>query len=690
MNKPFAVIRKFIGLAIWLIAMIWSNIAEGGTLRLASIFTDHLVLQRNILVPVWGWGKPDQIVTVDLAGQTRETKVAADGSWNVKFSPKSAGGPYELTVKGKNPAAILKVQDVLVGEVWLCSGQSNMAWPVRRTKNAEAEIAAAQHPQIRHVKVPNVTASLPQPDGEMEGWVVCSPATVGDFTATGYYFARDLYQDLQVPIGLIQSSWGGTAAEAWTSQESLAASAELRPILERFNENMKTYPAELKLYEERVAKCAELQKEGKTMPEIHVDPGNKGAEEGWQQAVFDDKQWQTVSLPLRLENIWGGDFDGAAWFRKQVEIPKEWVGQDLVLTLGAIDDLDITYFNGEVVGQTGLEVPFFWITPRKYLIVGRLVKVGPAVVAVRVFDHFGISGFLGPASDMKLNRADSAAKAAINLAGPWRCQDEVRMNPLAIRGPGGPAAPMGPDNPGVPSRLYNAMIHPLAPYGLRGAIWYQGEANVERGYQYRSLLPALIQAWRQRWGQGDFPFYIVQLPNFKARQGEPGESEWAELREAQQMVMDKQKNTALACTIDLGDGNNIHPENKQDVGKRLALLALTRTYGKTAICSGPRYRKLTVQGAVIRLFFDEIGGGLEARGGKLTGFAIAGADQHFVWADAKIEENSVVVSSRAVIKPVAVRYAWGDNPECNLYNMEGLPAMPFRTDDWPGMTVGRQ
>ena len=371
-------------------------------------------------------------MTVALAGQTQTTRVAADGSWRVSLGAIPAGGPHELLITGRNPAAEVKAVDVLVGEVWLCSGQSNMAWPVRAASNAETEMAAARNPQIRHARIANVSVSEPQQDCEA-AWAVCSPAMVGEFTATGYYFARELHQRLHVPIGLIQSSWGGTVVEAWTSQEALAEQADLRPILERFAETVKTHPTELRLYQRRLAQAEAMRKEGKTLPECHEDPGNQGAAQGWQNTEFDDARWCTVSLPERLENIWGVDFDGAAWFRKRVEIPSAWAGRDLVLTLGAIDDLDVTYFNGEPVGRTGLDVPFFWIAPRQYRVPGRLVQAGPAVVAMRTTSTQQISRRSAGGSRWWRWHAPTAAIWSARIRGIGRWPSKARPSGCGSR-----------------------------------------------------------------------------------------------------------------------------------------------------------------------------------------------------------------------------------------------------------------
>ena len=391
---------------------------------------------------------------------------------------------------------------------------------------------------------------------------------------------------------------------------------------------------------------------------------------------------------MQLPKLWDepelANFDGLVWFRKQVDVPESWAGKELTLELGPIDDMDATWLNGTKVG--GLETPGHYRTNRKYKVSSTVVKAGRNVIAVRVLDTSGGGGIYGRPKQMKLKPVGASDKEAISLAGPWRYKKGFDLQSM----PPQPKPPTRVNHANAPTALYNAMIAPLIPYGIRGAIWYQGESNASRAYQYRRLFPAMIKCWRQDWGQGDFPFVFVQLANFMAVNPEPAESAWAELREAQSMTL-ALPNTGMAVIIDIGQAKDIHPKNKQDVGRRLALWPLAKTYAKQLVYSGPLYKSMNVEGNKVVLHFDDVGGGLIARGGgPFKGFAIAGADRKFVWADAKIDGNTVVVSSDGVAEPVAVRYAWADNPVCNLYNKEGLPASPFRTDDWPGVTVDKK
>lgn len=502
-----------------LIALAWLGTAAVAEPRLPALIGDHMVIQRDAAAPVWGWADGGESITVSIAGQITKTVAAGDGRWVVMLKPMRAGGPHIMTVKGAEKT--VTIQDVMVGEVWVCSGQSNMEWPVRLAANAEEEIGKANHPSIRLFKVAHKTAETPQADCEAQ-WTVCTAVTIGDFSAVGYYFGRELRKELDVPIGLIQSTWGGTPAEAWTSAGALKANGTFKPLLDRWQQLLAEYPEAQKKYEE------------------------------------DLKAWEAAAEQAKSEG-------------------KE--------------------------------------PPRR------------------------------------------------------------------------PFPPRGPEHPHRPSSLYNGMIAPLTNYAIQGVIWYQGESNAGRAYQYRMLFPAMIQDWRKNWhGDRSFPFLFVQLANFRAAQDEPGESEWAELREAQTKALSIE-NTGMAVTIDIGEADDIHPKNKQEVGRRLALQAMGRAYQSMLVHSGPMYREMKIEGNAIRLSFDNPHGGLEARGGPLRGFAIAGEDRKFVWADARIEGLEVVVSSEAVPQPVAVRYAWADNPVANLYNGAGLPASPFRTDDWPGLTV---
>lgn len=647
-------------------------------LKTSNLISSNMVLQRDVSTNIWGTADPGGVVFVKISDQSEWAKADSDGNWQVTLKPMPAGGPYDLTVEGEQ---LVRMTNVMFGDVWICSGQSNMQMSVASSNDAAKEIAEANYPNIRLFSVPRVVKDTPQT--EVKGtWEVCSPKTIPGFTAAGYFFGRKLNKDLNVPIGLIHTSWGGTPAEAWTTLDSLKDNVEFRPIVERFVVAMKKYPENMEIHKKRVEEWkANLKKENKKTR--HDDPGNTGFAKGYAKLDFNDESWKKMKLPQTWESIM--DIDGTVWFRKEITIPQSWAGQALTLKLPAIDDFDTTYFNNEKVGGIGKENPDSWQTPRIYTVPGNLVKPGKAVIAVRVFDHYG-GGGIGGSGDMEISPKDGKALA---LDGDWKYFVEKELSPGALYSANGPRAPMGPGHSHSPAGLYNAMIHPLIKYPVKGAIWYQGETNAGRAYQYRNLLKTMITDWRTVWKQEDMPFFVVQLANFMAPAKEPEESAWAELREAQDMVLGL-PNTGLAVAIDIGDAKDIHPKNKQDVGKRLALAAEKIAYGKDIVYSGPTYDSMKIEGSKIRINFKNTGTGLIAKDGKLKQFAIAGKDKKFAWADAVIEGDSVIVSAPDVKEPVAVRYAWANNPDgCNLYNREGLPAVPFRTDDWPGVTAGK-
>lgn len=638
--------------------------ADAARPLLAPLFSDHAVLQRERPVPVWGWARPGDQITVTFAGQKKSTTAGADGKWTVKLRAMPASAESRaLQVTDANTQESVTAADVLVGDVWLCSGQSNMEMGIGLC-NASNDIAAANFPRLRLLTVPHRVASEPVADVSC-GWLPCSPETVmqgawGGFSATAFFFGRELQRELNIPIGLIHSSWGGTIAEAWTSAEGLKPVGDFDEAVEQF----------------RAAGKAKGEADYAQVYDQWCAAKDPGTKQGWEKLANPDAAWKSVELPQPIEKVGLPDFDGMVWFQREFEVPAAWSGKDLQLELGAIDDFDTTWINGVKVGGT-----YRYFQPRTYRVPASVVKPGRNVITVRALDTGGDGGFIGQPNQLRIAPAGDSPGGPVSLAGPWRMRDSAPKAELS-------APPPLPDanNPNVPTALYNGMIAPLLPFALKGAIWYQGESNADRAWQYRRLLPAMIQDWRKRFGVGRFPFYIVQLAAFQATAPEPRDNNWAELREAQALTAKTVGNSGLAVAIDIGDANDIHPKNKYDVGHRLALWALAETYGKKIEDSGPWYRSMKVSGNKVVLKFDHAGGGLAARGDKLTGFAIAGADRKFVWADAVIENNTVVVSSPKVPKPVAVRYAWDINPVGNFYNNAGLPAVPFRTDNWKAIT----
>lgn len=645
--------------------------------RLAALFTDHMVLQRDMKVPVWGWAAPGDRITVAMAGQSVAAKADGDGKWMVRLAPLSAGGPYALTVAGRNT---ITLNDVLVGDVWLASGQSNMWWPVRNgdfgVKDREAEISAANYPEIRFFAVPPVTSFTPRDQVKTAGWMTCSPKTVPAFSAVAYFFGRDMHQALGVPIGLVHSSWGGTICEAWASEEALRALPDFKVKLEQMDGEAPNIPKAEADYQTALARW------NATL--ASYDKGHEGENPIWAARDLDTREWRVAQLPGVWEKAGYEDLDGFMWYRKVVELPPDWAGKDLTLSIGPINDMDRTWFNGTFVGKhEGTQAANEF---RNYSVPGSAVVAGVNVIAVRVYDMGNVGGICGVEEDMYLSLAGVPESPKIPLAGVWQNRPSAYLRDI----PPQPAPPLLREgDPNVPGVLFNAMINPLVPYGIKGAIWYQGESNANRAFQYRTLFPAMIADWRAQWGQGNFPFLFVQLANFMPVDPEPGPSAWAELREAQLMTL-KTPNTGMATIIDIGEAADIHPQNKQEVGRRLSLWA--RHYGGEKLeYSGPLYVDHRVEGNTVRINFSHSGGGLTTpEGAPLKGFAIAGADKNFVWADARIDGDSVVVSSASVPSPQAVRYAWANNPVCNLYNQAGLPASPFRTDSWPGVTDGNK
>lgn len=617
-------------------------------LKLASVFGPNMVLQREAPIRVWGRAKPSAAVEAELAGRHATAKADTDGRWCLELPEAPAGGPFELIVRSGDEAC--RLSNVLIGDVWVCSAQSNMEWTVDSVGETYYPRDYKTNPQIRLFNIPRVSSGVPQQDVDAH-WCAATPEEIKGFSAVGFFFGRRLQENLDVPIGLIGTSWGGTSAEAWTPTDALLADPALKYLGERLNSGKEFVP-----------------------PQPHADPGNKGFADGWAKRDADESAWQVMDLP-KLWQAAGLGHNGAVWFRKHVKIPASWVGRPLVLCTGAQDDFDTTYVNGFEVGSTGAETPGFWTVKREYTVPARFVREDDTVIAVRVFDQWGNGGFTGPASMMQLRLADAMpGDPVIRLDGPWLYRVEVALPTVAA------AAPI------EPSTLYNAMIHPLVGFGIRGAIWYQGESNAARAEQYRSLLATMIRAWRERWGVGDFPFLIVQLANFAQPDGVAG-SPWAELREAQHKVSVEVPHCGLACAIDIGEAEDIHPRNKRDVGERLALEAFRVAYQQPGVKRSPAYRAHAVAGDRVTIRFDHAPGGLRADG-PVKGVFVAGADKQFHEATATIEGDALVVSSPKVPAPVSVRYAWAGDPKNNLREASGLPVLPFRTDDWPLVTAG--
>ncbi len=629
--------------------------------RLPKIFDSHMVLQRNKPIPVWGWADAGEKVTVELSGsgitkQSKTIKAGKDGKWILRLNAAEAGGPYQLVVKGKKN--VLTLDDVLIGEVWICSGQSNMQWPVSASDNAEEEIAAASYPLIRHFEVPREISLAPKDDLSKGEWKTATPENVGQFTAVGYFFGRELYKKLGIPIGLINTSWGGTIVETWISKEAMKSFNEFSDVVDAMPVSMDA------LGEKRKTTLTNA------INELQGGIPASGDVQSWSSASFDDSEWKTIEVPGNFDRKDFQYLDGVVWFRREFILPDSLTGLSVALSLGTIDDVDATYVNGIKVGGTASKTA----TGRIYILEPSQLHAGKNSIAVRIEDFGGRGGFTGKPEDVKISRGAYEQ----SLAGIWKYRIESYTNNNQFA---------GPNDAGT--LLYNSMIAPLIPYAMQGAIWYQGESNAGRAYQYRKSFPLMISDWRNRWKE-EFPFLFVQLASFNANNGDSRKgSSWAELREAQALTLQALPRTGMAVIHDIGNPKNIHPTNKQDVGKRLSLQALKIAYGQNMLSQGPQFQSMQKEGNKAILTFTDTGTGLIASGkyGYLQGFEIAGADKVFHWAKAEIQNGKVVVWSDEVANPVAVHYGWADdNMEANLFNKEGLPAAPFRTDTWKSIT----
>ena len=621
-----------------------------------TYFSNNMVLQKGMAIPVWGWATPGEKVTVTIDQSSMSATADKEGKWNVKLPAMNYGGPYQLTIQGKTN---LSFENVMIGEVWVCSGQSNMEFQLITSKNGEAEVAASNYPNIRLFTVKKTISHQQQEKLQDGEWSQCSPATSSNFSAVGYFFGRELHQKLNVAIGLINSSWGGTIAETWTSEQTIGQNPDFTNQLAQLKKvNLDDY-----------AKSVENEVKQRVGETSTIDKGMKNGQALWAAPAYNDAAWKTMELPGYIESNGLQGVDGIVWFRKEITLSADEAKQKSTLYLAKINDSDSTYINGTLIGSTRLQAE----KSRVYSIDASLLKPGKNIITVRIEDIGGMGGVYGNPATLYLQSGDHN----ISLVGSWKYKvGIVKFN-----------AVLSPNS--YPTLLYNAMIHPLVPFAIKGAIWYQGESNAERAKQYRRVFPDLIKDWRAHWNQGDFPFLFVQLANFKKQDSIPVESDWAELREAQTMTL-ALPNTGMAVTTDVGEALDIHPKNKQTVGLRLALAGLKVAYQKDIVYTGPVYQSMNVEGNKVTLTFDQIGSGIKIKDkyGYLKGFAIAGEDHQFHWATGKITGvNTLQISSSEVQYPVAVRYAWSNNPEdANLYNSADLPASSFRTDSWKGIT----
>ncbi|GAC1314343.1 MAG: sialate O-acetylesterase [Mucilaginibacter sp.] len=614
-----------------------------------------MVLQRNAVINLWGWANAGEKVAVIWMGKTYRTSSGADGNWSVKLPPTQAGGPYSLAISGTNH---ILLKDIMIGDVWFCSGQSNMALPMERVKERyPEEIASADNPNIRNFFVPTLSdvrkTHSDLPPGQ---WLKTNPKNVLAFGAATYFFAKQLYQKYHVPIGIINSSVGGTPIQAWLSAEGIRDISPYANRVEQFKDtvylNGLIHPAKQNRNVEYFTR---------------TDKGLTGPVK-WYETSYVPQNWHNFWLPGYWADQGVKGLNGIVWFRKEIVVPASMVGKPAKLFLGRIVDADETYMNGQKVGYITYQYP-----PRRYDIPGDLLQPGKNIIVVRVTNSSGKGGFV---PDKRYQLTDGTT--TLDLRGDWTYQVGLAFPPPNPRSAG--ASTFSAQN--EPTGLYNTMVAPAVHYTIKGFIWYQGETNVSKPKEYNELLPALISDWRHKWRSDNLPFLYVQLPNFGDSQYWPTESYTAELREAQLRAL-RIPNTGMVVTIDAGEWNDIHPLNKKTVGERLALAAEKVAYGnKNIVSSGPLFSTAKKEGSKIVVSFTETGSGLVAvGGGELSQFAIAGADKKFVFATAKIEGDKVIVSSPEVTDPMYVRYAWSDNPEgANLFNKEGLPASPFRTD----------
>ena len=623
--------------------------------KLPKLISDGMVLQRDTKVNIWGWAGAGEEIKIDFLGLTYSTSANEQGDWKIVLENLETGGPYTMNISASNS---ITINNILIGDVWLCSGQSNMELTMERASPIyEEEIANSENPFIRQFEVPDRYNFIqPQKDLESGEWKEANPENLMKFSAAAYFFAKEIYDKYKIPIGLINASLGGSPAQAWMSEDALINFPEYYNEAQRFKDSSLIVQIE-KLDQERISKWYSTLNQ--------KDEGLNDPQGNWYSSVLNTSDWSSVRVPAFWSDTQIGPVIGSVWFRKYFNVSASLAGEPALLILGRIKDADSVFINGEFVGNTTYEWP-----PRRYKIPEGLLHEGENIITVRVICSSGRGGFI-PDKDYKIEFDQNS----INLEGEWKYHLGAKMDILArqtfIRW-----QPLG---------LFNGMIAPLLNYKIKGVIWYQGEAgeNVSRPAEYSILFPSLIDDWRKKWYEGNFPFIFVQLANFMDPKDEPSESGWALIREAQLQTLSV-PNTGMAVAIDIGDWNDIHPLNKKDVGYRLFLNAEYLTYGDTSVVySGPIYNSMQVDGNKIILSFTNVGDGLIAKGGKLKYFSICGEDGKFVWAHAKIEDNKVVVWNDSIANPVAVRYAWADDPEgANLYNAEGLPASPFRTDEF--------
>lgn len=623
-------------------------------IRLPKLISDGMVLQRDTELKIWGWASAGENVSINFNQTTFKTIADENGNWQIILPKQKAGGPYSMKIAGKNT---IEINDILFGDVWLCSGQSNMETTMSRVSPLYSkEIPEINNPQIRTFIVPKeYEFSGPKDDISGGSWLKADQTNIMKFSAVGYFFAKEIQEKYNVPVGILLSAVGGSPAEAWVSEKGL----KNFPV---YLEDGRKHKNKSFIDSIRISDRNRINSWYSSLNE--KDAGYANPAMRWNSNALNTSGWSVINIPGFWADTEPGLKNGVVWFRKTFNIPEESAGKSAKLNLGAIVDADSVFINEVFVGNTTYQYP-----PRRYEIPAGVLKSGENIITIRVVSNIGRGGFV---KEKPYEIVFENTK--IDLKGEWQYKSGAVMEPL-----------LGETFfTYKPTGLFNAMIAPLKNYKIKGAIWYQGESNAERPLEYKNLLTDLIDDWRFTLNQGNIPFIVIQLPNFMEAKSEPSESNWARLREAQLKTLSV-PNTALAVTIDIGEWNDIHPLNKKDVGIRCALAAQKSAYSeKDVIYSGPTLKSFEKKGDRFVLIFDNTGSGLTAKGEKkLNQFAVAGDDKKFVWAKAEIYGDRIIVWCNSVKDPVAVRYAWADNPEgANLYNMEGLPASPFRTDDW--------
>lgn len=623
-----------------------------------------MVLQQNTEVNLWGWAKARQKIKILTTWNDNNYSVRADknGNWKVQVKTIHAGGPYEIVIEADT---IIMLTNVMLGEVWVCSGQSNMEWTLSRAESADNEIPATNYPNIRLFTVKKNISPMPLTDVEGQ-WNVCTPETAPEFSAVGYFFGKNLHEKMKVPIGMINSSWGGTVSEAWTSEETLM---QYEYFQTKFEEIKKDSNYKMNIEVAFRKRDSIIQVNNQLIDQNNTE--NIGKLERWMDDNTDLTEWENIECPgewSTLPEI--GILEGVMWLRKDIHIPSSWVDKELTIDLGPMDELNETWINGHRIGfNDKIEN---WNKDCSYTIPKEFVRNEKLTLVIRVVNTYAEGGLIGKPGQLRIYPTGKSTSGDVLLAGIWKYKISARFAPPPVQA-----------NPNTPSFLYNSMLHPLTEMTIKGAIWYQGESNATRAVQYREIFPAMINDWRQNWGIGDFPFYFVQLAPFEY--GNPFIG--AELREAQFLTLDKVPNTGMAVIMDIGDPDDIHPTNKKDVGYRLAQWALAKDYGYEIVFSGPLFESFTVEEDKLLVAFNYGGSGLMVNGDPLIGFEVAGSDQVYHPASATISADKVIVWSEAVNQPVAVRYGWSNASEPNLFNAEGFPASSFRSDDWERVTA---